>query len=120
MLRLYTGPLARVSNLRRVDLIVYPMYDTLVYSWDPPFSLNVTNADPDIIYCVRIYNSSCSTTSQNQTTIDIVHICNVTETNFIISKEPSTDELYEIEVFSRSNVDMASNGTSSFYRGIII
>ena len=25
-------------------------------SWEPPFSLNLTTADPDIAYCVDVYN----------------------------------------------------------------
>ena len=33
-------------------------------SWEPPFSLDLTNTDPNIIYCVEVYNITCGETDR--------------------------------------------------------
>ena len=74
-------------------------------SWIPPFSLNLTNIDPDIIYCVEVYNITCGGRS------DVVGDCNVTMPHFV-SADVQPGYIYEITITPRSNVVTASNGTS--------
>ena len=107
------GPLGQVTNLRR-NYSGHP--GSAVYTWNPPFSLNVTNAEPDIAYCVHIYNVTCLM----QKRITLLENCTVTTPNFSLRKGLSAEEIYEIEVSARINLDMAlQNRTSSAkYRGI--
>lgn len=44
-------------------------------TWKAPFTLNLTNTEPDITYCVQMSNNSNG--------YKIVHVCNVTETKFV-------------------------------------
>ena len=39
------GELAAVGDLSRTSSTI---------TWDAPFSLNLTNVDPDIVYCVEV------------------------------------------------------------------
>ena len=80
-------------------------------TWDPPFSLNLTDIDPDIVYCVEVYNITCGRRDL------IISDCNVIEPSY------TSDALYEgflynLIVTPRSNVDSAQNGTSSIITGI--
>ncbi len=47
---------------------------TLTYSWTPPFTLNVNDLDPDIDYCVEVFNLI---------TLELLHSeCGITITNY--------------------------------------
>lgn len=89
--------------------------DFAVYEWEPPFSLNVTNAEPDIAYCVHIYNATCPM----QERLTLSEDCMITEPTFSLTKNLGAEDIYEIEVIARTNLDVASNGReSATYRGI--
>lgn len=92
--------------------------DLAVYTWESPYTLNVTNAEPDIIYCVHIFPISCFESVHNQTTFaDQINDCSVTDTNYTLPKHLN-DKLYQIEVIPRTNLDSALNGTSkTTYQG---
>ena len=74
-------------------------------TWESPFSLNLTNIDPDIVYCVEVYNITCGER------IFLLHDCNITETQFNINEIIHHMYVYEITVTPRSNVVGALNGT---------
>ena len=93
----YPGPLDAVPSLSKVG-------STL--SWEPPFSLDLTNIDPDIVYCVDVYNITCG--GRDLVSSD----CHVTGTNYNITGF-SNGYLYEYIVTPRSNVEGAENGTQS-------
>ena len=98
------GELAAVSYLSRISSSI---------TWDPPFSLNLTNIDPDIIYCVEVYNITCGRRDL------IISDLNVTEHSY------TSDALYEgilhnITVTPRSNVHNALNGISSTFTGRLL
>ena len=80
------------------------------YIWEAPFSLNITDIEPDIAYCVLIYTVTCP----DQETV--VHVCNVTIPRYTI--QARRDELYKIEVRPRIYSDGASNGTEVEYEGL--
>ena len=91
--------------------------ESVVYEWEPPFSLNVTNAEPDIAYSVHIYNVTCPM----QIRITLLENYTVIEPTFSLTKNFDAEDIYEIEVLARTNLDVALNGTesdSSVYRGI--
>ena len=77
------------------------------FSWDPPFSLNLTNVDPDIAYCVEVYNITCGGREL------VFSDCNVTENSYISDAIDPNGYIYEYIVTPRSNVQGAQNGTPS-------
>ena len=114
----FTGPLQRVTNIVRNINIV---------TWKPPFSLDLTGVDPDIVYCVEVYNITCGRRDL------IISDCNVTESSYTLALYPegpgyeasyTSDDIsphgyiYEYTVTPRSNVEGASNGTSLTVIGV--
>ena len=87
----------------------YSNNKTHVLSWEPPFSLNLTDVEPDVVYFVEVYRL-------NTTCYDYVLISStrVLQPMFLLS-DPSFP--YEVIVTPRSNVDGARNGTSAKYSG---
>ena len=79
--------------------------NTSTLSWTAPFSLDLTNVDPDIAYCVDIYNITCGRRDL------IISDCNVTEPSY--SSSAPDGYIYEYIVTPRSNVEGARNGTPS-------
>ncbi|XP_064395205.1 uncharacterized protein LOC135342390 isoform X3 [Halichondria panicea] len=73
-------------------------------TWDAPFSLNLTTAEPDIQYCVDVYNFTEDNLLQSE--------CNITTTQhlFDIAYPMGT---YSFSVTPRSNIDGSLNGSSS-------
>ena len=77
-------------------------------SWVPPFSLNITTADPDIAYCVDVYNITDG---------GLVHLsnnCSILSPSYTFTVE-NTDpkDEFEFTITPRSNVEGARNGTPS-------
>ena len=77
-------------------------------SWVPPFSLNLTYAEPDVVYCVNVSRVV------NETKTHIMTNCSVLGNQFFYR---STDNIpneqymyYEVTVFGRSNVIGSLNG----------
>ena len=95
------GPLNKVSNIMRTLSTI---------SWIPPFSLDLTNIEPDIISCVEVYNITCRRGSL------LVSDCSVTESH-LVDESLQSGHIYSITITPRSNVETASNGTSLIKRG---
>ena len=96
------GLLSNVTNLVRVN--------STTISWDPPFSLDLTDVDPDIVYCVEVYNvTDCGTGEL------LTGDCNVTVTNYTIPYDIGSGRngILEYIVTPRSNVIGSVNGTES-------
>ena len=100
----FPGPLQSVSNVNRSGTIL---------SWVPPFSLDLTGIDPDIIYCVEVYNITCGRRDL------IVSDCNVTEPSYTSDDIAPHGYIYEYSVTPRSNVEGAKNGTSVTVSGMV-
>ena len=96
-------PLDPVDDLRENET-------TSTLSWTSPPSLDLTNANPDVAYCVDVYNITCGMRDH------IDSVCNVTEPSYTrrIGKDGN---IYEHVVTPRSNVPEASNGTSRSLKG---
>ena len=91
------GNLDKATNIHKTASIL---------SWSPPFSLNLTNIEPDIVYCVEVYNITCG--RRDLITSD----CDVTEPSYT-SDDLLDGYIYEYIVTPRSNVEGARNGTPS-------
>jgi hypothetical protein len=76
-------------------------------AWEAPFSLDLTGVDPDIIYCVEVYNITCGVDDL------VVGDCNVTEPYFkFADNRLQQGYIYRIAITPRSNGQGAQNGTS--------
>ena len=78
--------------------------------WGAPFSLDLTNAEPDIVYCVEVYNITCGRSL-------VFSDCDVLETSYS-SNDLRPGYIYEYTVTPRSNVQGAQNGTSQTQTGL--
>ena len=76
-----------------------------ILSWSPPFSLNLTNTEPDIVYCVEVYNITCGRRDL------VISDCDVTEPSYTF--DSPSGYIYEYIITPRSNVEGARNGTQS-------
>ena len=76
-------------------------------SWNEPFSLDLTNVEPDIVYCVDVYNITCGGREL------LISDCDVTETSYTSDVIAPDGYIYEYIVTPRSNVEGAINGTPS-------
>ena len=83
--------------------------DTIV--WEAPFSLNLTNVEPDIVYCVEVYNITCGRGHR------LISDCNVMENSYT-SDVLQAGYIYEYTVTPRSNVERAQNGSSKTITGV--
>ena len=103
-----SGPLDAVTNLTSTR---EPFHIT----WEPPFSLNLTGVEPDIIYCIKIVaiESGCNSTEDLLALRD----CNVTTNNYDV-KNLNAGYTYNITVTPRSNVDNALPGLPFLLEGI--
>ena len=90
------GLLSKVESLVR---------DLMTLSWTAPFSLDLTNVDPDIVYCVELYNITCGRSL-------LISECGVTETSYT-NDALHSGYIYEYTVTPLSNVEGASNGTNN-------
>ena len=81
--------------------------ESYTLSWDPPYSLDLTNVDPDIAYCVEVYNITCGGREL------VFSDCNVIENSYTSDAIAPDSYIYEYIVTPRSNVRGAQNGTPS-------
>lgn len=96
----HAGQLDEVSELRlRVNLQNF----TASFNWEAPFTLNVTNTEPDVTYCVDVYNNSNGLHIQSE--------CDLTETSYYFStNNPSPCDSINVTV---TPLNGAGNGTVS-------
>ena len=80
----------------------------IVLSWFPPFSLNLSYAEPDIVYCVDVYNITVTDESRH-----LSSDCNILRSNysFTVTAEEVEDTL-EFVITPVSNVNGAKNGST--------
>ena len=103
-----SATLDAVKNIRR---------NISVITWLPPFSLDLTGIDPDIAYCVEIYNISCGMRDLVTDECSVFEPYYYIKSTIIVLNQGFT---YETAVTPRNNVDGAKNGTSLSIRGIFM
>ena len=99
------GILDGVNNISRTS-------NSNLISWYPPTSANLTNVEPDIAYCLEVYNTTCWSGNL------LISLCNLMESHYIYDD----DELhphctYNFTVTPRSNIEGASNGSTATKEG---
>ena len=100
----FLGILAAVGNFT-----VHPQPSSILLTWDPPFSLNITGVDPDLWYCVEVYNISRGRAL-------LTSNCSVYEPQFYFNTtNPSPCHKFEFTAFAVNGVGNGSvvsvNGT---------
>ena len=89
------------------------MRNSSTITWEAPFSLNLTGVDPDIVYCVEVYNITCGVDDL------VIGDCNVTEPRYEDSRLQQ-GHIYRIIITPRSNGRNTHNGTSTTKEGMCI
>ena len=97
-----------IDKLKAVGNLTGVSTSSAIYlTWRPPFSLNLTTAEPDIVYCIDIKLFNITNGEDH-----LVSNCSVFNTHYnFIAENP--DPLYHLRVTPRSNVEGAKNGTPS-------
>ena len=91
------GLLAAVGNLT-----VHSQRSSILLTWIPPFSLDITGVHPDLWYCVEVYNIS-------QGRAQLTTNCSVYEPQFYFTTpNHSPCDLFEFRVFT---VNQVGNGS---------
>jgi hypothetical protein len=83
-------------------------------TWEAPLSLDLTGVDPDIVYCVEVYNITCGVDDL------VVGDCDVTEPRYTDNRLQQ-GYVYRITITPRSNGYIgqdAQNGTSNIKQGM--
>ena len=73
-------------------------------TWEAPFSLDLTDVDPDIIYCIQMINITCGEGSI------LFNNCTILD-NELYLPDYSQHYAYDFIITPRSNVEGALNGT---------
>ena len=99
------GFLAAVGNLT-----AHSQRASILLTWDPPFSLDITGVDPDLWCCVEVYNISRGRTP-------LTTNCSVYEPQFFFTApNRSPCDLFEFQVFA---VNQVGNGSVTSVNGTI-
>lgn len=91
----------------------FPVNQLTQIIWDPPYTLNLTDIEPDVVYCVDIFNITCGSQW-----IHLYSDCLVFQPKYTLHHRENSTSLkfpHKIIVTPRSNVEEAQNGTSAVY-----
>ena len=92
------------------NLTTFSSLMSIALSWEAPFSLNLTSSEPDVVYCVDIYNI----TDDGGAVHVILSDCNVLNAYFIYSNNnPNPRDNFQFIITPQSNVPGARHGTPS-------
>ena len=85
-----------------------------MFEWKPPFSLDLTDIDPDILYCVDIFNTTCGTVKH------LSSDCDVNETQYHVHLPEPVGYKLGVNITARSNSvrGRPQNGTVFSREGI--
>ena len=73
-----------------------------------PYSLNLTKAEPDIVYCVDVYD-----VTDDKMRNHLISNCTIVDEKFTIKVDnPDPTKLFLFVITPRSNVEGAMNGTA--------
>ena len=99
------GELEAVGNLTGLSTS-----SAIHLTWQAPFSLNITTAEPDVVYCVEIIVNTHYIDREDYS----ISNCSVLNTNYNFTAEnPDPRDSFQFCVTPRSNVEGAKNGTPS-------
>ncbi len=97
----FTGLLPAVGSLTATPILLNSI---IFLTLTPPFSLDITNVNPDITYCMGVVNSTSSLVIHSQ--------CGITDTqyNYTVSPRSTPCDTY---TFTVTPVNIVGNGTSA-------
>ena len=96
------------------DLFVNITSNKIRLSWIPPFSLDLTDIHPDIIYYGKVINITCGTET-------LFSNSNIIETELdLVGYTYSQHYIYKFIVIPRNNVQEAVNGIPLIKQGLPI
>ena len=108
-LQICTGALDAI-----LSLIGSSTSSAITLTWEKPFSLNLTTAEPDIVYCLDIYDIKADTGEATRYRGHLVSDCTVFEKTYTFEPDnPDPTKLFHFVVIPRNNVEGAKNGTAS-------
>ena len=92
-----------------VNLMAKFTSSSIHLSWQPPFSLNLTTAEPDIVYCVDVFNIINGETER----VHLISNYSVFQTYYTFAvDDPDPKDIFQFIVTPRSNIEGARNGTT--------
>ena len=98
----FIGKLEAIGNFSSKSML-----SSIHLTWQPPFSLNLTIAEPDIVYCVDVTWFNITDGGDH-----LVSNCSVFNPHYNFTVEnPDPRDLFQFQVTPRSNVEGARNGT---------
>ena len=87
---------------------------SITLTWERPYSLNLTTSEPDIIYCVDVYDATGGQEETARLNAHLISDCTVLEESFTLKVDnPDPNTLFRFVVIPRSNVQGAKNGTAT-------
>jgi hypothetical protein len=66
----------------------------ILFSWSPPFSLNITDVEPDVLY----YSLTVVTTDHDNSTATTLTTMNTTDTQFMLQSESCLFVYYQVQI----------------------
>lgn len=100
----YVGLLSSVNDLKAIS-----KPSSILLTWIQPFSLDITGVDPDLWYCIEVYNvTSVNTTSESIKLLSTNCSVYLPEFTFILNPPNPCDE-FEFRV---TPVNGAGNGST--------
>ena len=66
----------------------------ILFSWSPPFSLNITDVEPDVLY----YSLTVVTADHDNSTATTTTTMNTTDTQFILQSEACLFVEYRVQI----------------------
>ena len=100
-----TGQLNAVGHLKVTSS---PSSIPIQLSWMQPFSLDLNDTNPDVVYCVDVYEIAYVGLQRDH----VVSECNLIEPHYSFTPANS-DSLFQFVVTPRNNLKGARNGTTS-------
>ena len=96
----------------QVDAVRNLTHTSSLITWDSPFSLNLTNIEPDIIFCIEVFLTDCG--EENL----ILRDYNVTSNYYDHSSILYSGYIRRITVTPRSNIANALPGIPAVLQGM--
>ena len=87
---------------------------TITLTWKRPFSLNLTTAEPDIVYCMDVYGLNFEPGEVARSRAHLISDCTVFGKAYTFNDDnPDPTTVFHFVVTPRSNVEGTKNGTAS-------
>ena len=104
-------PIGQLNAVDHLKVTSSPTSTPIQLRWTQPFSLDLNDTNPDVIYCIDIYEVT-DIGLQRDLHIPVVSDCSVIRPQYSFTPANS-NSLFQFVVTPRSNVPGAKNGTAN-------